>query len=79
MELQCGISYDNNMARVGKMLRVIVDRLEGDYYVARSEFDSPEVDQEILIPTANAVLKPGDFCNVRVTSCEEYDLYGEPV
>ena len=79
MELQCGISYDNNMARVGKMLRVIVDRLEGDYYVARSEFDSPEVDQEILIPAANAVLKPGDFCNVRVTSCEEYDLYGEPV
>ena len=79
MELQCGISYDNNMARVGKMLRVIGDRLGGDYYVARSEFDSPEVDQEILIPAANAVLKPGDFCNVRVTSCEEYDLYGEPV
>ena len=76
MELQRNISHEANVARIGRKLRVVVDRREGDYYVARSEYDSPEVDQEILIPVAEGRLLPGEFRVVVVTACEEYDLYG---
>lgn len=76
MELQRNISHEANVARIGRKLRVVVDRREGDYYVARSEYDSPEVDQEILIPVAEGRLLPGEFREVVVTACEEYDLYG---
>lgn len=77
MKLQSDISYRNNMARVGTTVRVVIDRREGDYYVARSEFDSPEVDEEILIQAGKGVrLNAGDFRNVTITACEEYDLYG---
>ncbi len=79
MELQRNISLEANAAKVGRRLRVVVDRREGDYYVARSEYDSPEVDQEILIPAAGRRLLRGRFYDVRitvVTACEEYDLYG---
>ena len=60
MELQRNISHEANVARIGRKLRVVVDRREGDYYVARSEYDSPEVDQEILIPVAEGRLLPGE-------------------
>ena len=76
MELQRNISHEANVARIGRKLRVVVDRREGDYYVARSEYDSPEVDQEILIPAAEGRLLPGEVREVVVTACEEYDLYG---
>lgn len=79
MELQRTIALEANVSKTGKRLRVIIDRIEGDYYIGRSEFDSPEVDQEILIPVSNRALKPGEFCEVTVTGCEEYDLYGEAV
>lgn len=79
MELQRTIALEANVSKTGKRLRVIIDRIEGDYYIGRSEFDSPEVDQEILIPVSNSALKPGEFCEVTVTGCEEYDLYGEAV
>lgn len=75
MALQNKISLDANTARIGRKMRVIVDRREGDYYVARSEHDSPEVDQEILIP-ATRKLREGAFYDITVTGAEDYDLYG---
>ena len=79
MKLQQEISLQNNLRRVGETYRVIVDRREGDFYVARTEFDSPEVDEEILISAAGGTLHPGEFRTVRITDAEEYDLYGELV
>lgn len=76
MALQEGISAETNAAKVGKVLRVIVDRNEGDHYVGRTEFDSPEVDPEVVV-YGNA--KVGEFCNVRITGAEDYDLLGEVV
>ena len=76
MDLQAGISAEVNAEKVGKVFRVVVDRVEGDYYVARTEFDSPEVDPEVLIPRSeNPRLQTGNFYPVRITSADEYDLY----
>ena len=77
MRLQEDISLENNQHRVGDELCVIVDSRQGDYYVARSEYDSPEVDQEILIPASLRQLRRGGFYRVRITSADNYDLYGE--
>lgn len=77
MRLQEDISLENNQRRVGDELCVIVDSRQGDYYVARSEYDSPEVDQEILIPASLRQLRRGGFYSVRITSADNYDLYGE--
>lgn len=73
MELQSGISRDINEQKIGNQLKVIIDRQEGDYYVGRSEFDSPEVDPEILVSSTNP-LTIGDFYDVLVTGAEDYDL-----
>ncbi len=75
MALQNKISLEANIARIGRRMKVIIDRREGDYYVARSEHDSPEVDQEILIP-ATRKLREGAFYDIIVTGAEDYDLYG---
>ena len=77
MRLQEDISLQNNERRVGEELSVIVDSRQGDYYVARSEYDSPEVDQEILIPVSKRQLRRGKFYRVRITAADNYDLYGE--
>lgn len=79
MALQERISLENNLARVGRVIRVVVDSRQGDYYVARSEYDSPEVDQEILIPAAGRRLLRGRFYDVRITGAEDYDLYAEAI
>ncbi len=79
MALQERISFENNLARVGRVMRVVVDSRQGDYYVARSEYDSPEVDQEILIPAAGRRLLRGRFYDVRITGAEDYDLYAEAI
>lgn len=76
MALQEGISAEINAAKVGKVLRVIVDRKEGDHCVGRTEFDSPEVDPEVVV-YGNA--RVGEFCNVHITGAEDYDLLGEVV
>lgn len=76
MKIQKGISLALNSERVGKDMRVIIDRTEGDFYIARSQYDSPEVDEEILIPTTRE-LAIGDMVDIRVTDYDEYDLYGE--
>ncbi|MFI3263859.1 MAG: 30S ribosomal protein S12 methylthiotransferase RimO [Rikenellaceae bacterium] len=75
MMLQNQISLENNEARVGQTLRVIVDSLQGDYYVARSEYDSADVDCEILIPCEDIDLREGEFYSVEIVGAEEYDLY----
>lgn len=77
MSLQEDISLSLNNERIGQMLNVMVDRVEGDYYIARTEFDSPEVDNEVLIPKTGVLLLPGSFCRVKITRAESFDLYAE--
>jgi len=79
MELQGGISLELNQAKVGKVFRVLVDKAEGGYFIARTEFDSPEVDNEVLIPTKDNFLRVGDFAEVRITEANEHDLRAEVV
>ena len=76
MRLQGDISLGNNLNRVGRKERVLIDSREGEYYIGRTQYDSPEVDQEILIK-ATRKLSPGDFTVVRITAAEQYDLYAE--
>ena len=76
MELQAQISEELNKAKTGQLFRTIIDRQEGDFFVGRTEYDSPEVDGEVLIE-AKRPLSTGAFYNVRITSADEYDLYGE--
>ena len=75
MNMQQGISLEINEGKVGQTLRCLVDRKEGDFYIARTEFDSPEVDGEVLI-TSDSALTPGQFVQVEITGAEEFDLYG---
>jgi len=78
MEIQQNISAELNELATGKIFRVIIDRREGEFFVGRTEFDSPEIDQEVLIPSEHN-LKTGEFYNIQITRAEEFDLYGEPV
>ena len=79
MSLQQRVAAELNQERVGRTMRVIVDGRQGDFYVARSEYDSPEVDQEILIPTDGKRLYKGRFYEVKITDAADYDLYGEVI
>jgi ribosomal protein S12 methylthiotransferase len=78
MEIQQNISAELNCSKTGEILKVIIDRREGDYFIGRSEFDSPEVDQEILIPVEYQ-LTIGLFYYINITESSEFDLYGVPV
>jgi ribosomal protein S12 methylthiotransferase len=75
MEIQQTISSELNESLVGKVLKVIIDREEGEFFVGRTEFDSPEVDQEVLIPLDYNLI-PGNFYNIKITKTEDFDLYG---
>jgi len=79
MEAQMEISYDLNQDKVGKTLKVLVDRIEGDTFVGRTEFDSPEVDNEVVIDKSEHYLRLGDFAEVKIESAEHFDLFGIPV
>jgi ribosomal protein S12 methylthiotransferase len=79
MELQSGISYDLNQLKVGNNYKVLFDRAEGDYFIGRTEFDSPEVDNEVLIKKTDGFVRLGDFATVNITSADHYDLYGKLV
>ncbi|MBN2213969.1 MAG: 30S ribosomal protein S12 methylthiotransferase RimO [Bacteroidales bacterium] len=79
MKLQRSISRGINSKKMGNILNVIIDGKEGDYYIGRTEADSPEVDNEVLIKKSDGKLIPGNFYNVKITACEDYDLYGEVV
>lgn len=78
MEVQQDISAAINQSKIGKTLKVLFDRKEGDYFIGRTEADSPEVDNEVLVK-ANHYVRIGDFADIRITHAEEFDLYGEPV
>lgn len=79
MRVQQGISAEIEAAKIGSIMDVVIDRREGDYYIARSEFSSPEVDPEVLIPVAERTLRKGCFYKVRITAAEEFDLYATAV
>ena len=77
MEEQEAIMTSLNQEKIGQTLRTIIDRREGDYYIGRTEFDSPEVDQEVLIKHIDQELVPGEFYQVEITSADVFDLYGK--
>ena len=79
MELQSGISYELNQEKIGKTFKVLFDRAEGEYFIGRTEFDSPEVDNEVLVKKVDAYVRLGDFAFVEITSADHYDLYGKVV
>ncbi|MEO6168838.1 MAG: 30S ribosomal protein S12 methylthiotransferase RimO [Chitinophagales bacterium] len=79
MEAQEKISFELNHQKVGKTLKVLIDRKEGSYFIGRTEFDSPEVDNEVLIDASTHYLRVGDFANIHIHTAEEFDLFGEPV
>lgn len=77
MALQEQVSYDINRSRTGQILKVVIDRKEGDFFVGRTEFDSPEVDNEVLIPADGNKFSAGRFYNVKITRADAFDLYAE--
>jgi ribosomal protein S12 methylthiotransferase len=79
MRIQQNISAELEAEKVGKVFKVIIDRREGDYYIGRTEFCSPEVDPEVLVPAAEAKLTIGNFYDVLITDSEEFDLYGTTI
>jgi len=79
MDLQSSISYDMNQERVGKTYKVLFDRKEGDFFIGRTEFDSPDVDNEVIINAKDFYVRIGDFANIKITKADHYDLYGEVV
>ena len=79
MEVQREISNELNEKKIGKTLKVLIDRKEGGYFIGRTEHDSPEVDNEVLVKAdKDTYLRIGDFANIKITSAEDYDLYGVP-
>ena len=77
MEIQSQISWELNQAKIGQTLKVVIDRKEGNYFVGRTEFDSPDVDNEVLIDASKTYLKTGEFTTVTITDAADFDLYGE--
>jgi ribosomal protein S12 methylthiotransferase len=79
MDIQAQISWDLNQEKIGNSYKCIIDRKEGPYFVGRTEFDSPDVDNEVLIDASKFYLKTGDFVMIKITDATEFDLYGEPL
>ncbi|MFI5135454.1 MAG: radical SAM protein, partial [Chitinophagales bacterium] len=79
MNLQQEISFEQNQQKIGKTFRVLIDRKEGNHFIGRTEADSPEVDNEVLIPAEKNYLRVGDFAEVKIVSANEFDLMGEAV
>ncbi len=79
MDIQQNISLSLNQQKVGKTYKVLFDRIEGDYFVGRTEYDSPEVDNEVLVNKKDHFIRIGDFANVKITSATDFDLYGEVI
>jgi ribosomal protein S12 methylthiotransferase len=77
MEIQSQISWELNQEKIGKEFKVVIDRKEGDYFVGRTEFDSPDVDNEVLIDATKTYLKTGEFATVKITDAADFDLYAE--
>jgi ribosomal protein S12 methylthiotransferase len=79
MAIQQEVSMNLNSQKVGKEFRVLIDRKEGNFFIGRTEFDSPDVDNEVLIDAAKHFVRQGDFVQVKVYEASDYDLYAEPV
>ena len=79
MELQSQISWELNQEKIGNVCKVVIDRKEGQYFVGRSEFDSPDVDNEVLINASKTYLKTGEFYDVVITDAADFDLYAKVV
>ena len=79
MDIQQGISAELSTAKIGKQMKIIIDRLEGDYYIGRTEFDSPEVDPEVLINSSEKELEIGQFYQVEVIDADDFDLYAKVI
>ena len=79
MEIQAQISWELNQQKIGKTYRCIIDRKEGNHFIGRTEFDSPDVDNEVLIDAAQHYVKVGEFVEVNITEATEFDLYGSPL
>lgn len=79
MDLQSGISYELNQLKIGKEFKVLIDKAEGEYFIGRTEFDSPEVDNEVLIKKSEAYVRIGDFSRIYINNADHYDLYGSIV
>jgi ribosomal protein S12 methylthiotransferase len=77
MDIQSGISLELNEKKIGKQYKVLIDRIEGDFYVGRTEYDSPEVDNEVLIKKSETYLRIGDFVTANITKADMFDLYAE--
>ncbi|MEC8536468.1 MAG: 30S ribosomal protein S12 methylthiotransferase RimO, partial [Bacteroidota bacterium] len=79
MALQSQISWELNQAKIGQTMAVVIDRKEGQYFIGRSEFDSPDVDNEVLIDASKVYVKTGEYTTVRITDAADFDLYAEVV
>ncbi|GAA0741496.1 MULTISPECIES: 30S ribosomal protein S12 methylthiotransferase RimO [Flavobacteriaceae] len=79
MEIQSQISWELNQEKIGQEFKVVIDRKEGNYFVGRTEFDSPDVDNEVLIDASTTYLKTGEFATVKIIEAEDFDLYAEVV
>lgn len=79
MEIQQGISFEKNQEKIGQTYKVLIDKKDGNYFVGRTEFDSPEVDNEVLIDASKYYATVGSFVNVKIDSAEDFDLYGQIV
>ncbi len=79
MEIQAQISFNLNQEKVGKTFKCIFDRKEGNHFIGRTEFDSPDVDNEVIVDATKHYIKVGEFINIKITEATDFDLYGEPV
>ena len=76
MQIQQEISFDINQQKIGRIFKVLIDRIEDEHFLGRTEFDSPEVDNEVLIPKAEKKLTIGCFYDIKITAADNFDLYG---
>jgi ribosomal protein S12 methylthiotransferase len=79
MEIQSQISWELNQQKIGQEFKVVIDRKEGNYFVGRTEFDSPDVDNEVRIDATKKYLKTGEFATIKIIEAEDFDLYGEAI
>jgi ribosomal protein S12 methylthiotransferase len=79
MEIQSQVSWELNQEKIGKKFKVVIDRKEGSYFVGRTQFDSPDVDNEVLINAEKDYIRTGDFATVKITAAEDFDLYAEVI